>query len=370
MIAHRKILAIKLRALGDTVLMTAPLLELHRAFPQSQTDILIPENWAALFEGFPGVSRIWTLPTETKGLSRLMQYSSISLRLRQEKYDSVVNFHASPSSAKLARTTGAKTRAIHFHGHQDPNQYSTLTIPGKGILKPIIERDMDTLRAMGLHIPAGRLPEIFLQPIEKEEAAQFIEKLNLPKPLLGLSLGSGRPTKSWPMERFTSLAVEWIKKEKGGVLAIAGPSEEDLIHKFLHSIDDLLSITVPVQSERAFIRNRIGTTHQLPLKKLAAVLSQLSVLASNDSGPRHLAVATHTPTVTLFGPEDPYEWHPYPAQKHPYLFVKDLACRKSAAPGMPPWCGISVCVTEEHRCMRLIGVDPVLEACRSVASNR
>ena len=43
MFAPRKILAIKLRALGDTILMTAPLLELRRAYPDAEIPVVVTD---------------------------------------------------------------------------------------------------------------------------------------------------------------------------------------------------------------------------------------------------------------------------------------------------------------------------------------
>jgi ADP-heptose:LPS heptosyltransferase len=364
--AHSKILAMKLRSLGDTVLFTAPLWELTQAFPQSEIHVAVSEQWAPLLDGFPGIARIWKFRQTQNKISRLVKSTDFAMKLRKQKFNSVINFHASPSSAKIAKLTGAKTRSIHFHGHQDANRYSTVTIPGKGILKPIIERDMDAIRALEIHIPAGRSPRVFVLPSESAEARADLQKLGLQKPVLGIALGASRPTKSWPIERFASLALDWCRKETGGVLAIAGPHEEQLVHLFLKAVDELLRVSILDQKLRAQIRSQITSQHKMPLRKTAAILSQLSVLAGNDSGPRHLALAVNTPTVTLFGPEDPFEWHPYPKEQHPFLFVEGLPCRKDADPGKPPWCGIAECVIEEHQCMKRIGVDSVLAECRRV----
>jgi ADP-heptose:LPS heptosyltransferase len=278
-----------------------------------------------------------------------------------------VNFHASPSSATLAFATGSKIRSIHFHGHNAKNRHSTVIIPGKGVLKPIIERDMDTVRALGIHVPAGRLPAISLHGWEIEQADQRISKLNLPAPLLGIGLGATRPVKTWPIERFAALALEWCRKTGGGVLAVAGPNENDKAHAFLKSVDDALGESVRAATERTSLRARISAESNLPIRALAAILSRMSVFAGNDSGPRHVALATGTPTVTLFGPEHPFEWHPYPEDTHPLFFFEALACRSDAAPGMPAWCGLHECVAEEHKCMRMIGVNQVLQQCERVA---
>lgn len=363
----RKILAIKLRALGDTVLMTAPLAELRHTYPGAEIHALVLKPWASILEGHPAVDRILTYERHPEPTARAKALARVALKLRKEKYEIVVNFHASPSSAMLAFATGSRTRSIHFHGHRDKNRYSTVIVPGKGQLKPVIERDMDTVRALGIHAPAGRLPKIVLMPTEIKNAQARLSRLGLDGPILALGLGASRPTKSWAVDRFAALALDWCKANPGGgALAIASPAEEPKIHEFLRAIDDLLSSTVPDVTQRATIRKRVAADNQLPIRQVAALLASVSALAGNDSGPRHLAVAVGTPTVTLFGPEHPFEWHPYPADEHPYFFIDNLACRRDADAGMPAWCALHECVAEQNKCMSLIGVDAVLEACLKV----
>ncbi len=364
----RKILAIKLRALGDTVLMTAPLAELRMAYKEAEIHALVHTPWAPIIESHPSVDRIWTYDRHTDRAARAKALARLGYKLRKEKYDCVVCFHASPSSSLLAFATGARIRSIHFHGHKDRNRYSTVTVPGKGVLKPVIERDMDTIRALGIHVPAGRLPIIPIQPAERALGASRLSRLNLPTPVLGIGLGASRPTKGWPIERFAALAIAWCQRRQGGAIAFAGPHEQATIHQFLNAIDDLLSSSIESASERAQIRSRIAAEHQLGLKPLAAVLSALSVFVGNDSGPRHIAVAVGTPTVTLFGPEHPFEWHPYPVDRHPYLYVDGLACRRDADPGKPAWCALHECVAEQHKCMRSLGIDQTLDECIKVAA--
>jgi ADP-heptose:LPS heptosyltransferase len=364
----RKILAIKLRALGDTVLMTAPLAELRAAYPAAEIHALVLKPWASLLEHDPAVDRIHTYVRHPEPAARAKALARVALTLRREHYDCVVCFHAGPSSSMLAFATGAPVRSVHFHGHKDKNRHSTVTVPGKGQLKPAIERDMDAVRALGLHVPAGRLPRLALQSVEKDWARARLAQSRMSAPVLALGLGSSRPTKSWPVERFAALAVGWCKaRPAGSALAIAGPGEEAKVHAFLRAIDDLLSATEPDVAARAAIRSRIAAESRLSIRQVAAVLSQVAVLAGNDSGPRHLAVAVGTPTVTLFGPEHPFEWHPYPTAEHPYFFIDSLACRRDADPGMPAWCGLHECVAEANRCMTLIGVDAVLAKASEVA---
>jgi heptosyltransferase-2 len=96
-------------------------------------------------------------------------------------------------------------------------------------------------------------------------------------------------------------------------------------------------------------------------------LAEANVVLGNDSGPKHLAVAVGTPTVTVFGPENPFEWHPYATERHPYVFVEGLACRTNQLAGFPAWCGLQgACVQEKHACLQKITPAEVFERARSL----
>ncbi|MEK6579631.1 MAG: glycosyltransferase family 9 protein, partial [Bdellovibrionota bacterium] len=290
----------------------------------------------------------------------------LAFQLRNEKFDWVINFHASPSSSLLALATGAPVRSIHFHGHRDKNRFSTVEVPGKGTLKPVIERDMDTVRALEFDIPEGILPKLELSPFKKEEAHNKLSHLGLENPILILGLGASRPTKSWPMVHFSKVAIEWTRQSRGSAIAAVALNEVALADYFLESVDRELNHLALDSSAQTALRSKILVKSGLSVRGLAALISHASVFLGNDSGPKHLAVACGVPTVTCFGPEDPFEWHPYPKDKHPYFFISDLPCRKDGLSGYPAWCGLEVCVTEGHKCMDQIRPDEVLAACLRV----
>ena len=359
----RKILVIKLRSLGDTLLMTAPLNELRRSYPEAEIHVAVSQAWAPLLEHHPAVNRIWTYLRRPEPGSRAKAVARLAFQLRKEKYDLAINLHSSPSSSAIAYATGAPVRSIHFHGLQDKNRYSTVVIPGKGQVKPIIERDMDTIRALGIHVPAGRMPDVVLTPSEMIRADEQLNSMGLKSPVLVLGLGATRPSKMWPMDRFAALALSWVQDTQGSVLGIGSADEKELEQDFLRHLDALSSDPATRTEMRAKIQTQFG----LPLRRVAALLSRCQVMAGNDSGPRHLAVAVRLPTVTLFGPEDPFEWHPYPPNMHPYFFMADLPCRKDADAGQRAWCAVDTCVDEDLKCLRSIGIDAVLAQCKRLA---
>ncbi len=350
------------------MLMTAALTELKRAWPSAEIHVAVTSTWAPLLENHPAISKIWKYERFEDRGARAKSVMRLALRLRRERFDCVTNFHASPSSAMISFATGADVRSIHFHGLKDRNRYSTVVIAGKGVVKPVIERDLDTVRALSLaiQIPVGALPRIYITERERKVARAHLEKSGLKVPLLTLALGASRPSKAWPLERFAELAADWAQKN-GSVLAVAGPAEKEELENFLSFVDLILAQKVSPEKERLRIRAQIIGANDLALRELAALLTHTSVFVGNDSGPKHMAVAVGCPTVTVFGPEDPFEWHPYNREEHPILYIEPLACRKDAAPGMPPWCGVHLCVEEKHRCMKMIGVEDVLRECSRVA---
>ena len=212
------------------------------------------------------------------------------------------------------------------------------------------------------------MPNLGVKNSESAWASEYLGKLGGGKPVLALGLGASRPTKSWPIERFAAIAVEWCRQPNaGGAFGLLGPRETAMEHEFLKAVDDCLGESVKDPAERAALRGKISVQSRLGIRELSAVLGSVAAFVGNDSGPKHVAVARQTPTVTLFGPEHPFEWHPYPVTQHPYFFVEDLPCRKDAAPGMPPWCSLDLCVQEQHKCMRQIGTSAVLSKCLEVA---
>jgi ADP-heptose:LPS heptosyltransferase len=368
MFAPRKILAIKLRALGDTILMTAPLLELRAAFPNAEIHVVVTDHWAPIMENHPAVDEIIPYVRHSGAASRAKAIARMAIELRKRKYDCVVNFHASPSSSALAYAIGSKVRAIHFHGHKDKNRYSTTEIPGKAEVKPVIERDMDTIRSLGLAIPEGKQPRIYLEAPELERARMRIEQMGLYGPILGLGIGASRDTKIWPIERFATMAIRWCDQYRGSVIVYHTRGEEALSRRFFDALDRKLVEWYADPSARKAVRSRILAEVQLPLRLLASTLKLNTLYLGNDSGPKHLAVAVGTRTITLFGPEDPYEWHPYSRDEHPIHYIEGLKCRNDQLPGFRPWCGLHQCFIEEHRCMRFISEDEVFRTVEHMAS--
>src|SRR5215207_7144823 len=107
----RRVLVVRLRSIGDTVLSTPSLIALRRFLPESQIDILV-EDWVApVLDGFEGADRIVTAGDGI--LSRL----ATAREIRRRKYDVVFNLHGGTTATFFARATGAPYR-VGYENYQ------------------------------------------------------------------------------------------------------------------------------------------------------------------------------------------------------------------------------------------------------------
>ncbi len=116
-LSARKILVMRYRFIGDTVLTVPFLRNLRQAYPEARIDLMLEPFSGKVLEGCPYVDRI--IPFEFKTIHK---YSGSSQRgklagyvhywklLRQERYDAAFVLKRSLSSALLIRAAGIPRR--------------------------------------------------------------------------------------------------------------------------------------------------------------------------------------------------------------------------------------------------------------------
>jgi ADP-heptose:LPS heptosyltransferase len=271
---------------------------------------------------------------------------SLLPKIRREKFDHFIHLHASGRAKFFGSLTGARRKHYHFQNSETEKAY--------GKHPHALEWDgffFRTIFGERIRLPAP-VPRIYLTEREKEEGRRFWGNVDAAK-VVFLGLGASRPTKRWLPEHFARLA-ELLKDRRELVPAIVvGPGEEE--QKFAGQVIDQLRARGlrPIAGFNGDFIHHAG----LSVRYLFKDLSSEKAYAANDSGPKHIAAALGIPTVTVFGPEDPVEWHPYDLSLHPIFFLPALSCRLE---DNGRWCGIPVCdenAPEKHRCMR--DIDPL-----------
>src|SRR5215213_2587214 len=115
----RKVLLVRLRSIGDTVLATPSLFALKRFLPNVTVDILVEDGVAPLLNDHPHVDNVVVL--ERGGF---MTRARVARELRAANYDVVYNLHGGTTATFLTRATGARHR-VGFESYQYAQLHNT-----------------------------------------------------------------------------------------------------------------------------------------------------------------------------------------------------------------------------------------------------
>src|SRR5438128_9156352 len=92
----RRVLVVRLRSIGDTVLTTPSLFALRRFLPQAQIDVLL-EDWVApVLDGSDLIDRVVTIPRDGNTAR-----ARVARELRAARYDVVYNLHGGTTATLL-----------------------------------------------------------------------------------------------------------------------------------------------------------------------------------------------------------------------------------------------------------------------------
>src|SRR5215471_7876695 len=106
----RRVLVIRLRSIGDTVLSTPAIFALRRFLPQATIDLVL-EDWVApMLSGSDLVDRVIPVPRESNSAR-----ARLARELRTQRYDVVYNLHGGTTATLLTRATGANHRVGFSH---------------------------------------------------------------------------------------------------------------------------------------------------------------------------------------------------------------------------------------------------------------
>lgn len=273
--------------LGDLVL-TLPLLHtLRRAFPAARVEVFTRRGLAPVLAGHPEFA---VREFDKRGQARSPWAAwSLGRSLGREGFDVWVSAHTSLRSALVA--AGAAGIPIRV-GYDRPwwNRLAyTATVARSFGHGHEIERLLRLAEPLGVTEfvtePGLRPAPDALSAVEAVWAAKGLDDA----PVLGLHPGSMWPTKRWPARHFAAILDRAV--EAGArVLVFAGPGEEAIAA-------EMLALARHGRGPRV-----TDLSGKLDIPALLAHIHKLSAYVANDSGPMHLAWATGTPVVALFGP--------------------------------------------------------------------
>ncbi len=316
----KKILILRYRFIGDTVLTIPFIKNLKNNLPQTKIDILVSPNSGELIEGNPDISKIIYLDTSRfhkyeHGLKeqRLTYNSFLSCAkaLRKETYDLAFVLKRSFSSALLAFLSGAKYKIgfnTEFRGF---------------LLSHRIKYDRNShelenfLRCLDpLNIKHKKyIPEIFTTKEEETKPHNFLSNLDRFKPKVLIHATSAHPYKAWAKHYFAKL-IDSLYKEIDAQFIFTGADLDRDVY------DEIINLCT--NKEKLIFLNLCGL---LTLRECYALYKELSLAICVDSGNAHLAASANIPTYVLYGPTRPECWLPVGKSVYPLRIKQLLPCQ-------------------------------------------
>jgi len=333
------ILIIRLKALGDIALSLPIPRALRRRYPDARIAYLCWEQYGEVLNGESSVDEVIALRKDLPAQIRMIG------RLRSRRFDLAVDLLGSPRSALLTFLTGARIRIGMDVGRHSWCYHFLLprivTVGRRRVKCYTLESNREIVRMLCLRKDSGGGGDHEVQSTsdegcsggcaigfpaaetERDWAKAYISGLGIDRGrLVGVVPSATYQSKSWPEEKFVSL-VEMMEERHGLVsLILWGPGEEDVARSIARSVPG--AVCAP------------GTS----IARLGALISELRLLVTTDSGPKHLAVLQGVPTVTLFGPTDPVIWDPM-NDRHGVIY-HDLPC----SPCKKRTCSPNRCLSE------------------------
>ena len=328
-----RVLLVRLSALGDVLFSLETVAALHAARPDLRIDFLVDDRFAAVLVGHPHLDRVLTVPRHKR-----WRLPGAIRRLRQRRYDLVLDLHGLLKSAALVRFARARRRvgpAAPIAREGAWRAYD-LAVPFDGPRPHRAEQGLRMLQSLGITTDAPAVPRLGLPP----EPAECWSTRVASRPRIAIHPGTSSfaAFKRWPVNRFHDLVR---RLGNAAELAVSyGPGEESLVADF-----------------DAGVRRIEGKA--LGLLGLGAAYRDADLVIAADTGPLHLAAFSGTPVVALFGPKEPGFYGPRPTAlppggEHRILFheVPCRPCRRRRCAS--PQCMLGLTVDTVHASVRSI----------------
>ena len=340
--APRRILCLRLERIGDLLMALPALAELRALAPEAEIDLVVGSWNQDLAGAIPGITRVETadaawLTRDGTG-SAAAPLITRALAWRHRKYDLAINFEPDIRSNLTLRAAHAKRSAGYISGG------------GGAFLDVALEYDATShtednalalvRAALGASSGARPTPVLAVPDDRRAKAASMLAALPGTR-RIGIHVSGGRAIKQWPETRFREVAEHLVRDRDASLVLTGAPADRAQVEIVRSALppDRVLDLSA-------------GTD----LLTTAAVIQQLDLFVTGDTGPMHLARAVGTPIVAIFGPSDPRRYGPRGARD---VIVRiDLPCSPCNRIRLPP----ARCTGHTPDCLNGIATAQVLAA--------
>ena len=331
----RRILVIRLSAMGDVLLVTPLIRMLKNRFPRTEIDFLVKQHFEPLLRYNRHLHRVLTLSPE-RGFSG---FWGILRRIREGGYDRVVDVQVNIRSTLFRFLSGVRERVRCKTNRWKRFLLVRLKLDVYGRGKPIPLRYLDSVSQWGV-VDDGLGLELEVEEEVERSLSLDLKRRGMKRGerIVALAPGAGRATKRWLAEGFAEVGCYFGRKGNRVVL-VGGEGDQEVCGEVARRMD-------PPPWDFA---------GELSLQETAALLSKSEILVSNDTGVMHVGSALGKPVVAIFGPTTHHLGF-VPFRTSSIVVEKTLSCRPCS------YHGTDKCPKGHFRCMKEIRSMDVIRA--------
>lgn len=341
---HPKILVLKLDHIGDFFLSLPAVELLKKAWPTAEITIVCsPTNGdLARSSGYFDKVIEFRFSAEMSQEVQRAQFETYSQikPLVSDHYDLAIDLRHDPDTRPLLMFVQADVKA-GFQGGDRHIVPLNISLPQMETSRGAYKNTHNVHRLM-------LLSSHVINTLKGFNSSEIVSSLvatgSFVNPMKGaryvvVAPGGGTLAKKWAPSKFAGLASKLVHEHGYKIVIVGGNAEYEYRDAILNAIpeDSCLDLVA-----------------KLPLRDLAAVISDAEIFVGTDTGATHLAAFIGVPTVVVFsGVADHDIWEPL--GKSVSIVRKPIACAPCHI------ARIEQCVAQ-HRCMEDVTVDDVYEA--------
>ncbi len=329
----KKILVCQLRSNGDVLLATPALAMLARRFPNAEIHFFVSSTCAPMVEGHPAIARIWAIDRKWSWLRQAQFY----LAMNREAFDLIVDFQQLPrcrwvmalslfsprKALRLSYTPPWYNRCLYTHWTDAKDGYAAYC-------------KASVLAPLGIQAEILK-PDIYLAADELALADALLATHNISPAhtLVTVDATHKYSARRWPAAHYANLLQKAADSNPNlRFLLLFGPGEEDCVRELWQKAARPEQIALPEKYRG--------------LRHVAACIAKADFHLGGCSAPRHIAVATGTPSLSIISTSSA-AWT-FPAPEHQHI-SKGLPCQP---------CGHTECPNGDTACLTTLEPESVL----------
>lgn len=289
----RTIALVGLSAIGDVVHMLPVVTALKRAYPAARLTWVIQPVPHGLVFNHSAVDE-FVVFRRRRGVAGLGAFLDARRALRGRRFDLLIDLQVAFKAGVLTALAGADVKLGYDRARtRDLNWlFTTHRIPPHA-RQHVQDEYFEFLDCIGVD-PRPVEWRLELTDDERRSRRAFFEPLD--RPVCAVVVGTSRPRKNWPPERYARL-LEALESDFGFRIVLVGG---------------------PAPAERRIADRILAATGASPIdalgddvRRLLYLLEGSDLLISPDTGPLHIARAIELPVIGLYGYTNPKRFGPY-----------------------------------------------------------